>query len=287
MNIDEYEDLVFTHTKEPSNEKTSWAPGGKLCLLFAEFRDLEIITYNIWNLAHVYGGCDVGLIIVYSGVNEKRIKDATRNWKGVRYVKAFDDNITVDEYSKLFVSSELWEHFSSFEYVLTNQWDSYLFRKIPEKFFEYDFVGSPCGHFYILYGNRIINICSSTCECDRCKSGDHSLKESNFVNSPYKKWFMFNGGFSLRKVDSIKKICREKRYSGEAEDIYFAISELSRPTREEAKEFGVQDFPYDGVPVGCHQIWLRNDKEYVKNLFSQIDSTLPPHPGKDVTGVSS
>lgn len=269
MNIEEYKNVVFAHTKEPSHEKTTWAPGGKLCMLFAEFRDLEIITYNIWNLAHVYGGGDVGLTIVYSGVNEKRIKDATRGWEGVKYVKAFDGNITVDEYSKLFISNTFWEHFSSFEYVLTNQWDSYLFRQIPEKFFEYDFVGSPCGHFYILYGDRIINICSSACECDRCKSGDHHFKESNFLNSPYKKWFMFNGGFSLRKVASMKQLCENKMYSGEPEDVYFMISELSRPTREEALEFSVQDTMYDGVPVGCHQIWYRND---IKCIFNKLPS---------------
>jgi hypothetical protein len=105
------------------------------------------------------------------------------------------------------------------------------------------------------------------CECDRCKSGDHQLKKLNFLNSPYKKWFMFNGGFSLRRVEAMKQLCRHKKYSGEAEDLYFMISELSRPTREEAKEFGVQDFTYDNVPVGCHQIWLRNDKEYIKKLF--------------------
>lgn len=269
MDVEEYTSLVSTHTKEPSTEKTSWAPRGKLCMMFAEFRDLEIITYNIWNLAHVYGGGDVGLTIVYSGLNEKRIKDATRGWEGVKYVKAFEGNISVDEYSKLFVSREFWEHFSTFEHVLTNQWDSYLFRKIPEKFFSYDFVGSPCGHFYILHDNRIINICSMTCECDRCKSGDHQLKESNFLNGPHKKWFMFNGGFSLRRVEAMKQLCQHKKYSGEPEDVYFMISELSRPTREEAKEFGIQDFTYDGIPVGCHQIWFGKDVEYIKKLFSR------------------
>jgi hypothetical protein len=246
-------------------------------MLFIEFRFMDILKYNLWNIANVYGGGDVCMTIAHSGDNKDIIYETTKDWKNVRYIQLYEKNIEYSEFSVLLTSHTFWEMFNDFEYVLINSWDSYLFRKIPEKFFEYDLVGSPCGHFYILYGNRIINICSSTCECDRCKSGDHPLKDKNFLNSPYKKWFMFNGGFSLRKVDSVKKLCREKRYSGEAEDLYFAISELSRPTREEAKEFGVQDFPYDGVPVGCHQIWLRNDREYVKNLFRHIDPSFSPH----------
>ena len=56
---------------------------------------------------------------------------------------------------------------------------------------------------------------------------------------------------------------------GEPDDVYFAISDLSRPSVEEASEFGVQDFRYDGVPVGCHQLWPKHPEEYIRQLFKR------------------
>ena len=276
MDLDEYKKLVFTHTKEPPKEKTIWAKQSKLCMLFIEFRFMDILKYNLWNIANVYGGGDVCMTIAHSGDNKDIIYETTKDWKNVRYIQVMEKNESVKAYDSLITSFDFWDKFSEFEHVLTNTWDSYIFRRVPKHFFKYDIVGSPCGHYYVPIQNRIINICSSTCECPRCMSGEHIFKDEHFKTYP-KKFFLFNGGFYLRHVENTKRLCKNKKHSGEPDDVYFAISELSRPTREEAKEFGVQDFPYDGVPVGCHQIWLRNDREYVKNLFRHIDPSLPPH----------
>ncbi len=81
---------------------------------------------------------------------------------------------------------------------------------------------------------------------------------------------MFNGGFSLRNVSTMKDMCRAKPWSGEAEDLYFMISTISRPTRDVGRSFSVQDFRCEGIPVGCHQIWLSQDEEYIRNLFKKM-----------------
>jgi hypothetical protein len=266
MKLEDYKELVFTHTKQPKPENTTWAETSKLCMLFIEFRSMDILKYNLWNIANVYGGGDTSLVIVHSGENRDMIMQVTKDWKNVRYEQVFERNTDVNEYSRLLTSVSFWEKFKSHEHVLINQWDSYIFRRIPEHFFEYDYVGSPCGHYYVIFNNQLVNICHMTCECPRCLHGDHPFKENNFISHP-DKIFMFNGGFSLRKVKTMFDFCNVKPWRGEPEDVYFCISTLSRPTRDEAREFGVQDFKYDGVPVGCHQIWLRQDDDYIYTSF--------------------
>jgi hypothetical protein len=266
MNKESYFDLVIESTPEPSHTSTKWATHSKLGMLFIEFRTMDIIKYNLWNIANVYGGGDTVLTIVHSGENKDMIMETTKDWENVRYIQAFESNKDVNAYSKLLVSYEFWDNFSEFEHILINQWDSYIFKKIPEHFFEYDFVGAPTGHYYIQHDGRIINICSSMCKCDRCVAGEHPYKENNFITHP-NKIFMFNGGFSLRNVSTMKEMCRAKPWRGEAEDLYFMMSAISRPTRDIGRSFSVQDFRCEGVPVGCHQIWLRQDEEYIRDLF--------------------
>ena len=267
MKLEDYKELVFTHTKQPSSEKTVWAETSKLCMLFIEFRDMDIIQYNLWNIANVYGGGDTSLVIIHSGENRARIMEVTKGWKNVRYEQVFERNTDVNEYSRLLTSVSFWEKFKSYEHVLINQWDSYIFRRVPEHFFAYDFVGAPCGHYYVIFNNQLVNICRMTCQCPRCLSGDHPFKEEHFVTYP-NKIFMFNGGFSLRKVETMIEFCNARPWRGEPEDLYFCISKLSRPTRDEAREFSVQDFDYDGTPVGCHQVWLRQDRDYIEQLYT-------------------
>jgi glycosyltransferase involved in cell wall biosynthesis len=269
MDVKDYRALVSKVTKVPDASKTVWAKNSKLCMMYIEFRNMEIIRDNLNNVCNVYGGGDTALTIVYSGDNEKIVHETTRGWTNVTYMKMYEQNVPVEEYSRLLSSYEFWDKFSAFEHVLTNSWDSYIFRRIPEKFFEYDIVGGPCKHFYTEYHDRIVNICGEGCTCPRCENGDHIFKEQNFIRNP-NNFFMFNGGFYLRKIDSVKALCKIKTWNGEPDDVYFALSGLSRPSRSEAREFGVQDFKYDSVPVGCHQIWIKHEEYYVRNLFREV-----------------
>lgn len=270
MDLTEYKKLVISKTPIPSSDKTIWAKKSKLCMLYVEFRYMDIIQHNLNNICNVYGGGDVSLVILHSGDNRDIIMETTKDWVDVKYIQAFEKNVPVTEYDKMFTSYEFWDKFSGFDHVLTNSWDSYIFKRIPDKFFKYDIVGGPCKHFYTKYRGQIINICGDGCTCPRCETGDHQFKEQNFISNP-DNFFMFNGGFYLRKIESVKTLCKNKKWSGEPDDVYFALSNLIRPSREEAREFGVQDFKYNGVPVGCHQIWIKHEEYYVRNLFREFE----------------
>lgn len=267
-----YFDLVKACTPEPPPEKTVWAREAKLCMLFVECRPLDIIRYNLWNIANVYGGGDTSLVIVHGGDNEALIHEITRDWTNVRVIKAVEKNQTVDEYNELLSTASFWKQFAAHEYVLSHQWDSYMFTRIPESMFGYDIVGSPCAHFSVIIENNVVmNICADHCKCPRCLTQEtHPYKAKN-VPPNVPRIYVFNGGFQLRKVSSMLALSESKPYSGEPEDVYFALSNLTRPTREEAKAFGVQDFMYDGVPVGCHQIWMKQPEYYVRGLFRTVE----------------
>ena len=132
MNVDQYRDMVYEITKPPNIEHTVWAEHSKLCMLFVEFRYMDILKYNLWNIANVYGGGDTCLVIVHSGDNKDIIMETTKDWKNVRYIQAMDKNESVKAYDTLITSYEFWDRFSEFDHVLTNTWDSYIFKRIPE-----------------------------------------------------------------------------------------------------------------------------------------------------------
>ncbi len=94
MKLDAYEDLVFSRTKEPPKEKTKWAVTSKLCMMFVEFRYMDILKYNLWNIANVYGGGDTTLVIVHRGDNKEIIMETTKEWENVRYIQAMEKNQT-------------------------------------------------------------------------------------------------------------------------------------------------------------------------------------------------
>lgn len=270
MDESEYIDLIKKCTPKPPMEKCVWSMNGKLCIIFIEFRDLEIMETNLHNLCNIYGGDDnASICIIHSRLNEPTIRRVTENWKNVHYVVPVGGNIDVNKYSSMLCSYAFWNMFSNFEHILINAWDSYIFKKIPESFFKYDYVGAPCAHFYVSHNNGLMNICSSGCKCPRClENPEHPFVDKNFTDTKTHH-YLFNGGFSLRRVSTMKNICLNKIYLGEPEDLYFCLNKINKPlTREEACEFAIQDYrKTDELPVGTHKVWVHNDSNYVKSLF--------------------
>lgn len=260
MFVDEYIDLI-KKTKKPIN--TKWNPESKLCMLYVECRDMEIIPYNLYNICNIYGGTDAAMVIAYSEVNKKRIFETTSTWEGVKYLKISENESSIQEFNYIFTRVNFWKFFENYNHVLINAWDSYIFRQIPEKFFKYDYVGAPCGHSFVIRNNQVLNVCGDKCECGNCirKDGEFEILETDKVIR------MLNGGFSLRKVSAMIELTTKKQFRGEPEDVYFVLSDLTKPEPEECKEFSVDNIPYDGIPVGCHKIWVYNEEDYIRTLF--------------------
>ena len=267
MNCSEYLELIKQKTSKV--EQVSWEENAELCMVFVEFRKLDIIPVNLYNIANVYGNSDTSLVILHSKVNKELISETVKDWKGVRLVQLTRNESSIDEYNRFFTSVGFWKLFEKHKFVLINQWDSYLFKKIPQKFFNYDYVGGPCGHFYVLRNNRIINLCSDNCKCGHCIN-----KQSTFdYHSNDITFSMLNGGLSLRKVSAMIDLCSKKKFMGEPEDVFFCLSYLYKPSRHEASEF-VQDIKYDDLPIGCHKIWENHNKEYILKLINNDSQSV-------------
>jgi hypothetical protein len=107
MKLEDYKKLVFAHTKQPKSENTIWAETSRLCMLFIEFRYMDILKYNLWNIANVYGGGETTLVIVHSGDNKDIIMETTKDWKNVRYIQAMEKNESVRAYDTLITSHDI------------------------------------------------------------------------------------------------------------------------------------------------------------------------------------
>ena len=265
MDKEVYFDIMREYTKEPKKENTKWAKKATLCVMFSEFRPIDTIKQNLWNLANIYGGGDTALVIIYSGENKDIIMETTKGWENVGYIQMYEKNQTKDVVDYIAVKPAFWEMFLDYEYVLNNTWDSYLFKKIPERFFKYDMVGGPVAHYYVNINDRFVNICADECTCPMCLEGEHQYKAKYFATYPHKKYYLYNGGFFLRHVKNTIKVCKTRKWSGEPDDVYFSLSDLTKPTIEEACEFGVNHIKHPD-PVGCHQVWV-HDEAYVRSLF--------------------
>jgi hypothetical protein len=134
------------------------------------------------------------------------MKEWTKDWTNVTIT--WNALQSVDEYNTFSCSSELYSRFTS-THLLLMQWDSYIFKPIDEKFFEYDYVGAP-------WREAIIN--DRGCWCDGKYDGTR----------------VGNGGFSLRKVLSCYQYCIENTDKNKKlDDVFFSFdTTLNIPRRK-------------------------------------------------------
>lgn len=164
--------------------------------------------------------------------------------KNIIFIDMEIDNINADQHNYLLQQEIFWQQFRE-EHILIFQTDSYMFRSIPKKYLDYDFVGA--------------------------------LTVNKFSRTP--NGYSQNGGFSLRKrssmIEAIKRVTYQdmNRYRNSknlkdindkiiAEDIYFWHAlELTGKKLLEQKEtpnFSIETYPdfplYMGSikPIGIH-----------------------------------
>lgn len=223
--------------EEPTPEQKVWCQHPeRLTVLFIEGDRKPHTKFNLWNIAHVYGGTSVGLHIICSPRNLSDMREWTKDWTNVTIT--WNALQSLDGYNAFSCSPELYSRFTS-THVLLMQWDTYLFHPIDEHFFEYDYVGAPW--------REAVN-------------GEDSWKKPEEVGDQ-KHARVGNGGFSLRKVLPCYQYCIENaNRSKKLDDVFFSFdSTLYIPTKEIAYEFAAETKLRDAEPpkspVGIHKIW--------------------------------
>lgn len=181
------------------------------CIL--EPRLIDTLPGVLYNIANIYGNKGVGLTIYHGNNNINYIKTITGTWKNVEYKSLNIDNLYRNDYSYLLTQKGFYKSFTS-SHVLIFQSDSYIFRKIPDYYFQFDYVGAPW-----------------------VKSKGNGCG---------------NGGISLRNVETMLRVS-EINGSNLHEDLYFAGKNISVCNNyENHKAFSTEGI-FHPNPVCCHQ----------------------------------
>ena len=213
--------------------------------------------------------------------------------------ESFDDSYfeSVQTYNRLMLSTEFYERFASYEYILIYQLDAFVFRDELLEWCQkgYDYIGAPWRlerDFSSVTDKLIFSLKKQLAIW-------FDLRDKNRNNQPLDvilKMTVGNGGFSLRKVQKMLDIVRSQRPTIERylagkgsfynEDVFFCI-EMNRyiqrvrvPHWREALRFAVEDKPSKSfelngrqLPFGCHA-WDIHELEFWKEKFSQLGYTL-------------
>ena len=233
-------ELLLDMIPIPTKRNMVWCPDEErfsVCLI--EFRCHPYMKYVLYNMCNVYGGTDAVMYIIHGIDNEEYVKEMVKDMTNVKLVKLNIHNVNIASYNELMTSYELYTHIKT-EYVLMFQMDTLIRKRIPEKFFKYQYVGAP----WIMYARDI-----------------ERAPDVVFGNK-----LVGNGGFSLRNVARMKDICKTHPYTNNRinEDVFLTnhLDEDEIPSVDIAKEFSVEMIPYDD-PVGMHRIWVYMPFDYV------------------------
>jgi hypothetical protein len=248
-----YHDLIYKIERPLT--KPEFNSGGKLIIALFEWRKSQIKNIHavINAILNVYDRNEIGFAIVYGKNNCDQIESEFGDWKNILLIKTNDYNHNHFSYSKRLYTPELWEHFKAWSHVLVYQWDALILRKIPEKYFKYDYIGAPIH------------------SCPRCGG---------------------NGGFSLRNVKKMIERCEKYRgnyeniynineiighedgYFGNYEDISYKKPEIFS---DEHKEFAIESMYIDN-PVGLHKVfhWFQQGQSSINciKLFNNMKDKL-------------
>jgi hypothetical protein len=218
----------------PAVQRTSWAPHGSsdFSVVLVEFRDHPWMEGVLNNMASVYGDRGVSLVVVHGIDNAAAVEGITRNWEHAALIRLPVRNLDIEGYNDLLTDARFWDLFAS-RMVLIFQTDTLIRRPIDPEFFEYDYVGAPWRH---------------------------PVEHTKGVE---------NGGWSLRNVESMKRVCREHERGDLYEDVFFSRHCESIPPPEVARRFSVESV-YHPDPCGLHKPYAYQAADRVRSLLPDL-----------------
>ena len=193
----------------------SWDSQPKLltsCII--EPRNIPELNGVLNNMAQIYGNSDVGLTIFHGTKNLELVKTIIKTWKNVKLINLGVENLSINNYSQLLTSLDFYNNFNS-KYVLIFQCDSYIFKKIHQHYFNYDYVGA---RLKIKHGSQ----------CG-------------------------NGGFSLRNVKSMIETIQKNKYNNEPEDLFFSKNIFLKICGDKEKDLFSSEGYLNLNSIGCHK----------------------------------
>lgn len=178
-------------------------------------------------------------------------------------------------YNRLMLSLDFYNSFTSFEYILIYQLDAFVFSDQLSAWTKkgYDYIGAP----WVRESKRIfLNVAAK-----QSIAQAFNLILKNNINKA-----VGNGGFSLRKTESMLKALQENRLLADAwkanEDYFWAFAakinkkHLKIPPFNEASLFSFEMYPAElfklnneELPFGAHA-WNKYDIVFYRPFFAKL-----------------
>lgn len=242
--------------------KRSWTPleDCKMAAVMIEFRAHPWLHGVLHNMCHIYGGdTGVALVIVHGNANKDYVERFVQEnqWENVTCFHIDRDNISVDAYSELLTEESFWSLFPC-EFALIFQTDTLICKQIPEDNFQYDYVGAPWPEDQRSPGQRRYR----------------RVPDSYEASSPVR---VGNGGFSLRRVEVMRRICaRHKLPRGMPEDVFFAfhVDPGKVAPIEVAAAFSVEvPLFFHPFPCGMHGAFHHVSDRQISDLLQFVEAS--------------
>ena len=161
----------------------------------------------------------------------------------------------IDLYNDILKSERFWDKFSDYEKCLIVQDDGVLLRKGIENFLHFDYIGAPWV----------------------------DVNENEYIKNNINRELVGNGGFSLRTISLMKKICKEcvdeknwlffHNLNNIPEDVYFVKCVIDKggkmPIFKLATTFASEEVLCD-ASLGFHKVWAYHHPYRVEQFFKRF-----------------
>lgn len=257
-------DEVIKSIPKPENIPV-FNTSGRLIIVLIEYRDMPEIDYVINAMLRVYDSTEIGFAIVHGTKNNDSIQKNYGHWENIKLINTGDENISRHQYSQMLKTPQFYEQFLDWSHLLIYQTDALIMRKVHDVYFDYDYIGSPWNISWT-----------------RTPAG--------------------NGGFSLRNVKAMIKVCEVNRnikkedISTLNEDVFFCYheKELKYPSFYSMTHwlFSVECVVKVIYTIGCHKVYAysNNMSNDIYNVFINyikqclIENNPPDVPNECYTG---
>lgn len=236
-----YGDILHEFRRRHRDLVMSNAPGRHKAAVIVETRSAYFLPHVLANAAsYLQDGWN--LYVVHSPANQPFVAECLRSWN-VNTVALNVSRLSTAQYNELLMSDQFWDVFRE-EWVLVFQTDCLFCRPVADEFFNYGYIGAPCG------------------------------PEATVLN----------GGFSLRHRPLMQRAIKECRATVQEsiEDFFFtraaALLGSRVPDFHTASRFSVENFLLD-IPVGVHgtdKFYLPEESVVALANHMRQELALPP-----------
>lgn len=220
--------------------------------VFLEFRILPHIYFILRNAIRVLGSNWSHTIVCGKNNYNFMLGIKKRIGRDIRIIKIEQSNLTRLEYSLMLLKSNFWKQFYG-KFILIHQEDSIVFRKIPENYFNYDYVGAPFfnkmignGGFSLRNKDKMINI------CERYYDKYEKRMENSRIFLEQKINILKSKNIDYKTNPNLKFLYKIEKHL--LEDVLICNKIKILPSFREAQEFSVEKYFFKN-PVGGHQFW--------------------------------